>query len=77
MDALELRRDGQVIPIRKKAIEVLDYLIEHHDRVVTKQELLDKYFSFLYYMISISIKEHFNITVFGLYNQFIILTMQV
>lgn len=42
LDAFELRRDGTVIPIRKKTFDLLRYLIEHQDRVVTKYELLDK-----------------------------------
>jgi len=41
LDAFELRRDGLVIPLRKKPFGILCYLIENHGRVVTKQELLD------------------------------------
>ncbi len=42
LDAYELRRDGKPLRIRKKTFDVLRYLLEHRDRVVTKQELLDK-----------------------------------
>ncbi|HEY7490028.1 MAG TPA: winged helix-turn-helix domain-containing protein, partial [Candidatus Tectomicrobia bacterium] len=34
-----LRRDGQLIQLRPKVLRVLTYLLEHYDRVVTKQEL--------------------------------------
>jgi DNA-binding winged helix-turn-helix (wHTH) protein len=34
-----LSRAGQVIKLRPKAFEVLVYLVEHHDRVVSKDEL--------------------------------------
>ena len=34
-------RDGSAIPLEPKAFDVLVHLIEHRDRVVTKDELLD------------------------------------
>lgn len=37
----ELRRRGEVLKIEPRVLEVLDYLIQHRDRVVTKEELLD------------------------------------
>src|SRR5689334_12737398 len=37
----ELKRDGQLIPLQPRMFGVLRYLLEHHERVVTKQELLD------------------------------------
>jgi DNA-binding winged helix-turn-helix (wHTH) protein/tetratricopeptide (TPR) repeat protein len=36
----ELRRDGQVVELRRKVFDVLRFLVSHHDRVVTKDELL-------------------------------------
>jgi DNA-binding winged helix-turn-helix (wHTH) protein len=42
LDSFELRRDGRVIPVRKTTFDVLCYLIEHRNRVITKKELLDK-----------------------------------
>ena len=37
----ELRQAGAVIPLRPQVFQVLAYLLEHHDRVVLKQELLE------------------------------------
>jgi len=37
----ELRRRGKVVKLEPKVFDVLLHLIEHLDRVVTKQELLD------------------------------------
>lgn len=37
----QLRRRGRVVPVEPKIFDVLRYLIEHHERVVSKQELLD------------------------------------
>jgi len=37
----ELRRHGAAVPIEPQVFDVLAYLIEHRDRVVTKEELLD------------------------------------
>src|SRR5690349_13379804 len=31
-----------VVPLEPHAVQVLRYLVEHHDRVVTKEELLEK-----------------------------------
>lgn len=39
---LELRRDGEVVPMEAGAFSVLQYLLEHRDRVVPKTELLDE-----------------------------------
>jgi DNA-binding winged helix-turn-helix (wHTH) protein len=36
----ELYHEGMRVPLRPKALEVLAYLVVHHDRVVSKQELL-------------------------------------
>ena len=36
----ELYHEGTRVPLRPKALEVLAYLVVHHDRVVSKQELL-------------------------------------
>jgi Tol biopolymer transport system component/DNA-binding winged helix-turn-helix (wHTH) protein len=38
---LSLARAGEVIPLEPKAFDVLRLLIEHRDRLVTKEELLD------------------------------------
>jgi pimeloyl-ACP methyl ester carboxylesterase/DNA-binding winged helix-turn-helix (wHTH) protein len=37
----ELRRDGCVVHVEPQVIEVLAYLIGHHDRLVTREELQD------------------------------------
>jgi DNA-binding winged helix-turn-helix (wHTH) protein len=37
----ELRRDGEPCPMEPQVFTVLAYLVEHHDRVVTKTELID------------------------------------
>lgn len=37
----ELRREGCVIHVEPQVIEMLAYLISHHDRLVTREELLD------------------------------------
>ena len=37
----ELRREGQRVPLEPQAFDVLTYLVEHHDRVVSKEELMD------------------------------------
>lgn len=39
-DHYELRKAGEKVPVQPKVFDVLRYLIEHRDRVVTKQELL-------------------------------------
>jgi DNA-binding winged helix-turn-helix (wHTH) protein len=38
----ELRRDGQVVELRRKVFDVLRYLVMHSDRLVTKDELLEQ-----------------------------------
>src|SRR6266568_2714900 len=38
----ELSRAGRVRPLRRKAFQVLTYLLAHPDRVVTKQELCEQ-----------------------------------
>ena len=40
-DTYELRRDGRVVSVEPQVFDVLVYLIEHRDRVVAKEELLD------------------------------------
>ncbi len=42
LDRSELHRDGRLIPVAPKALEVLRYLIEHRGRVVLKTELLEQ-----------------------------------
>lgn len=37
---LEVHRDGQVIPLTPREGDILSYLIKHHDRVVTRDDLL-------------------------------------
>ena len=44
-DRLELRQNGQELAIAPKAFSVLAYLVEHNDRMVTKAELLDAFWS--------------------------------
>jgi len=44
-DRLELRQNGQTLAIAPKAFSVLAYLVEHNDRMVTKAELLDEFWS--------------------------------
>src|SRR3954451_23532560 len=41
----ELRCAGQLVAIEPKVFEVLVYLLEHRDRVVTKEELLEQCWS--------------------------------
>ena len=38
----ELRRDGERIPLEPQAFDVLVYLINHRDRIVSKEELMDE-----------------------------------
>ncbi|MGI9334815.1 MAG: winged helix-turn-helix domain-containing protein [Gammaproteobacteria bacterium] len=40
-DLYALRRDGQCIHIRRKVYLLLNYLLEHRDRVVSKEDLCD------------------------------------
>ena len=37
----ELRHSGVTVPLEPQVFDVLAYLVEHRDRVVTKEELLD------------------------------------
>jgi eukaryotic-like serine/threonine-protein kinase len=39
--AYKLRRDGNDVPLQPKVFDAIRYLIEHHDRVVLKEELLE------------------------------------
>jgi DNA-binding winged helix-turn-helix (wHTH) protein len=39
----ELQRGGEAVPLRPKAFQILAYLLAHHDRVVSKQELLESF----------------------------------
>lgn len=41
-DTRELRCDGELVPTEPQVFDVLGYLLEHRDRVVTKEELLDE-----------------------------------
>jgi len=41
-ERLELRRDGQPVPVEPQVFDVLAYLATHRDRVVPKTELLDE-----------------------------------
>src|SRR5919107_1363032 len=41
-DAVELRRAGVRVPVEPQVFEVLAYLIENRDRVVPKEELMDR-----------------------------------
>jgi DNA-binding winged helix-turn-helix (wHTH) protein/tetratricopeptide (TPR) repeat protein len=41
-DAMVLRRAGQPVHAEPQVLEVLTYLVEHHDRLVPKTELLDE-----------------------------------
>jgi two-component system alkaline phosphatase synthesis response regulator PhoP len=37
---LEVHRDGQIIPLTPREGDILDYLVRHRDRVVTREDLL-------------------------------------
>ena len=41
-EAYELRRRGTIVSVEPQVFEVLRYLVEHRDRVVGKEELLDE-----------------------------------
>lgn len=41
----QIRRAGTPVPVQPQVFDVLHYLVAHHDRIVTKQELLDKVWS--------------------------------
>lgn len=38
----QLRRDGKVLAVQPQVFDVLHYLVAHHDRIVTKDELFEK-----------------------------------
>ena len=38
----EVRRSGAAVHVEPKVFDVLALLVAHHDRVVSKQELLDR-----------------------------------
>jgi pimeloyl-ACP methyl ester carboxylesterase/DNA-binding winged helix-turn-helix (wHTH) protein len=40
-DRYELRVEGELVPLEPQVFDVLAYLVERHERVVTKEELLD------------------------------------
>ena len=40
--AFELRRDGVPVPMEPQVFDVLCYLVQHRDRVVPKEELMDQ-----------------------------------
>jgi len=37
---LEVHRDGGVVPLTPREGDILEYLVQHHDRVVTREDLL-------------------------------------
>ena len=41
LDRLEVRSSGEVVAVEPQVFDVLSYLLEHRDRMVTKEELLD------------------------------------
>src|SRR5262245_18280349 len=41
-DAYEIRRDGSVIPVEPQVFDLLVQLIENRDRVVTKDEIIER-----------------------------------
>jgi TolB-like protein/Tfp pilus assembly protein PilF len=41
----QVRRAGRVLPVQPQVFDVLHYLVAHHDRIVSKEELLDKVWS--------------------------------
>lgn len=41
LQLFQLRRGEAIVPLEPKVFDVLRYLVEHHDRVATKRELLD------------------------------------
>lgn len=41
LERFELRRAGELQPMEPQAFDVLAYLLQHHDRMVTREELLD------------------------------------
>ena len=41
-DRYQLSRDGEAVAVEPLVFDLLAYLAEHRDRVVTREELLDK-----------------------------------
>ena len=41
-ERVEIRRAGVRVPVEPQVFEVLAYLVEHRDRVVPKEELMDR-----------------------------------
>ena len=41
LDRVEVRRGGRPVPVQPQVFDVIEYLVRHRDRVVTKEELLD------------------------------------
>ncbi|HKU38967.1 MAG TPA: AAA family ATPase [Polyangiales bacterium] len=39
--ACELRREGRAVPLQPRVFDTLRYLVEHRDRLVSRQELID------------------------------------
>ena len=37
---MEVHRDGQIVPLTPREADILAYLIQHRDRVVTREDLL-------------------------------------
>ena len=42
LSLFELRRQGVRVPMEPQAFDVLVYLVEHRDRVISKEELMDQ-----------------------------------
>ena len=40
-ERVELRVDGELVAVEPQVFDVIAYLVEHRDRLVTKEELLD------------------------------------
>ncbi len=41
LDLFELRRQGEIIPLQRRQMDVLIYLLENRSRLVSRDELLD------------------------------------
>ena len=37
---LEVHRDGEIVPLTPREGDILEYLVRHRDRVVTREDLL-------------------------------------
>lgn len=44
-DQRELRRDGAVVPLQPQAFDLLEYVIRHRDRVVSKDDMIEAVWS--------------------------------